>query len=238
MSRLEASFSGYYETTTDDVGRYEFDGVDAHIGSLGAARIRAVHQVAGASIIADLPAGDATVDLVILESGEIRGTVIGPGGLGAIVCATRPGEPMRTSSADRHGKFVFEDVPAGSYAVSLWAMPAEHHSSVSVTIVANESALVELVMPDVGIHLTIKTPTAAEADVVLAPYADNKPDIDRIRRPDASIGFVNERCYTFRYVQPGTYAISHDQRTWQVFQIQSSPPEQVVTIGTFWPEEP
>lgn len=120
-SRLEHWFWGEYETTTDEHGRYVFDGVDIESDGPKSPRLYALHPRYGASLAHVIPPGDQTIELELIGAGVISGIVQDTTTSGVfIIRAERLDEPAesRWTTANYAGEFRFENVPPGDYMLT------------------------------------------------------------------------------------------------------------------------
>ena len=120
-SPVDQWFGGRYETTTDPLGAYVFDGVDpgrefiaptTHLGDASEQRGIGDPRVAARRC-------DGRFEL--LGSGRIEGVVEGLRAARPVVFARRADEPegARRQSVETSGEFRFDDAPPGDYVVSL-----------------------------------------------------------------------------------------------------------------------
>jgi protocatechuate 3,4-dioxygenase beta subunit len=229
-SELEQWFHGEYATTTNEAGEYVFEGVDTHSPDFATPLIMAKHISAGASLLQELPQGDATIDLVLLGTGSIEGVVEGVQSRHLSVLAKRSEEPPGRRRAFAWGDaFRFEDVPQGDYEVALDLPESEQRQATLVSVVPNESARVTLKFRTSTVQLKVKVKGKRagndEHHVELEPAP-----LDRIIRSSRmSDDLVT---YTFHYVKPGNYRLSLDgKKTWREVVVTATPAEQTIEVS-------
>jgi protocatechuate 3,4-dioxygenase beta subunit len=150
---LERWFKCEFATHTGDDGAYSFEGITSvRPPHARPSPISASHEQRGFSVAVAVPEGDATVDLVLLETGVIEGVIDDfPGGF-ASIAAHRRGEEadLRSTRVSPRGTFVIENVPPGDYALVMNGLPGRPVAPpVKVTVVASERVSVRLAMPGV-----------------------------------------------------------------------------------------
>lgn len=152
---------GWHRTETDADGFYRFENLAA-----GSYEVRAAaHGYFETDGEAEIMDGQTTVlDLALepLTFGSVTGTVTnavsGEGVSGAMVMlfrgsmeprgvrsAGRPGGWLRAETGDS-GEYTIEDVPAGDYAVWVWAAGFEWMEPVTVTVLEGEPTVVDIAL--------------------------------------------------------------------------------------------
>lgn len=244
QSRFERWFQGHHETTTDEAGRYDFDGVDVRSDVFGRRLIWATHPQSGGALFKELRAGETRIDFDLLGSGRIEGKVEGLRGGRPPVLAVRSDEPelSRIAMLQPNGEFVFDDVPCGDYTVSLKVPRSAGTSTDKVTVGVGETATAVLVMSNPGVRLTITVPGGCGLEVMLAAADHTTPEPEqtkaRVIMKGASI-WVNgrlarplrsEETVSFNHLVPGKYRASIDGKRWTEIVVAASPAEQTVEI--------
>ena len=226
-SQLEPSFQGHFETLTDAVGAYAFEGIDAHQGPFNKPNIWAEHRDGRSSVIHELAPGDAKIDFALLDTGRLEGVVQGLCGGRPLALAIRSDEPhaARMASVAKDGRFVFEGLPCGSYVVR--AGDAEDISSAEVTLVEAQTASVTLLMKRSSIELIVIVPRGRGTELVIEPVSDGAGVGGRSR--GISVRGNEEHCH-LSFVRPGEYRLSVDKITWTPLRIATSPAEQTVDL--------
>ena len=224
-SRLRQWFAGVYDAISDETGAYVLDGIWKG-PSRKAALISAVHPARGASVVRHLPPGDETIDFVLLGAGTIDGVVEGTRGGYVSVEVVAADEPAgaRWTSVDRSSRFRFDDVPAGDYVVALRAKDRAKSSSATVTVIANQSADVKLVMVSSSVQVTIKVPRGRGKDLVI-----ERPG-DKTGEPVSRLIGIRDDSVSFSDIEPGVYRISLDGKLWTTITVAAEPPEQSVDM--------
>jgi protocatechuate 3,4-dioxygenase beta subunit len=227
-SQLQAWFHGEYETRTDGSGAYEFAGIDSQEHHMRPPLLSAVDERAGASLLRELTSDENTVDLVLLGAGSIAGTVYGLQDRVALVYATRDDEPPRARHARvKDGRFHFDDVPPGTYAVSLDTPPTENVTPINVVVRHRKTSQAKILMKSSTVRLIVRVPAGRGRDLRLEPASEGAGIGDRIRM---STGMGSEDRCRFDYVKPGEYRASLDGTAWTMLRVTASPREQTVDL--------
>ena len=193
-------FQGEYRATTDAAGAYLFDG----IAPMPQAQITAVEATGGTSPASILPAGDATVDLVLAAAGGIDGTIENyPGGIGLV--NARPAAnrtDVHSSDVDVSGAFHFDGLPAGDYVVGMMPLPGKPGApSNHALVVANQRASVTLVLPTKTVTLEITVTGAACKRLALARPGTGPPTGDDL----IGVGRCQANVVELAGIGPGAY---------------------------------
>ncbi len=122
------------------------------------------------------------------------------------------------------GDFVSKHVPPGEYVVSLNGMGRAIVASEKITVTANQTVEVRLVMVSSSVQLTIKVPRGLSQDLVIERLNDTtgEPVSRGISRRDDKVLFAD--------VEPGGYRISLDGATWTPITVAAEPPEQTIDV--------
>lgn len=230
---LVALFAHRYETLTDASGFYCFEGVDTHPSIVRRSTIRAIHSSGAASIIRELPEGDASIDLELIGAGSIQGVVGGINAPGALVHARRIGERFSMSTTvSTSGEFRFFNVPVGEYLVTFDLAPDEPPAKVSVG--PAQCAEVALSIPHSeryrGIRLTVRVSHLESPKLLVAPMRNDAPDLVDTRGPDLIVTFPDRtecECH-FENCSPGLYAVSLDGVVWKPLVVTSMPEQTLI----------
>lgn len=113
-------FGGSFSSVTDAGGQYSVEGV--FVGPVSVAAQDPVSKLGGVAVGEITAEGqNVTVNVVLSPSGTITGTVFRAGGVdpaaGVEVTLMRGYAPVLTQAADAAGRFTFEFVPIGSFAL-------------------------------------------------------------------------------------------------------------------------
>src|ERR1700733_2150973 len=115
---------GNYFVTTDNTGNYVIDGISSlHFIGSGSAQLGATkHNLA--SVPMPAPETDSVIDLMLVATGEIRGTIVGAEDVGDMVFARlRGGDATFTTYVEAGNFFVFSAIPLGDYDVGVTSSP-------------------------------------------------------------------------------------------------------------------
>jgi protocatechuate 3,4-dioxygenase beta subunit len=155
--RLRALMSDHYTATTDARGQFRIDGVSP---TAEPRRIVASHPTLGTSAARTLAAGEVEVELVIVATGGIDGTIanVTPGAAMRLAIAQQVTDHDVSYDAqiDARGGFRFDQVLPGEYEISL---PDRRNTPpISVTVVANARVPVAFELPRVPVRLVVRGP--------------------------------------------------------------------------------
>jgi len=228
----DATLHGHYETTTENDGTYRFGGVHQDKRFSRSPQVWATHR-GMASLIREL-GENATLDFILLESGRIAGTVKMKNAAHVpLIHAVRGDEAKdaRYAAADFHEHtFQFDDVPLGSYIVSLGdEVDAE---PVTVTVRPGETARAVLTVTNSDIQVEVTLPRGAERDFKMEPVSPGAEIRGRVRSAGMTINGQpqDHMTYTLYHVRPGTYRISVDGSTWTEVVVAAEPAVQTFDL--------
>jgi protocatechuate 3,4-dioxygenase beta subunit len=225
---VDQAFAGIHEVTTDSSGAYRIEGVTAD----GRATIVAHHPQHGGALPQTIPSGDATIDFVLVDSGEIHGTIDGDArGLYSVSAShLATGAELRTT-VDRDGSFVFQHVPPGEYQVgSTIVLPGRVPPlPVTVRVVAGQQSRVRLAMPGPGVTLTVKPVGGTCKVAVLSPPGDGPA-----RKQMLSVQTCDPTA-EFQHVPPGEYRACLDNKRCHPITVAAEPKQQTVEITVIAP---
>ena len=146
---LQQWFSCDFETVTDAHGAFAFNGITSvRAPNARPTPIAASHPDLGVSVALPVPAGDAIVDLTLVETGTIEGVVEGFSGRFAMINAHRRGEPadLRGAKLSASGRFVIDRVPPGDYSIAMMSTPGQPTAApVKVSVAASQRTSVRLI---------------------------------------------------------------------------------------------
>jgi hypothetical protein len=206
---IEALLLRLYQSTTRGDGVYKFDGVDTHRSALRQNLLRAIHPELGASLIRDLPSGDVTADLVLFDTGEIRGTITDYLGGSAMAYASRAEEPhgCRRAPVDSRGHFVFRHVPVGKYQISVEAESARFTSRLPTLVDVATNTFWDLFFDVVyeGVDVNVVVRGATDAALVCRRVGGVVDEFGASYRPTSIMLFENDVYFGFERVLPGAY---------------------------------
>ena len=196
--------------------------VDAHVESWRGPYIWATHVRGMASRIRTLPKADATIDLVLFETGRIDGRLVG-GLPRRLVLAVHSDEPeaARMTSTDPGGGFAFEELPDGDYMISV----PDYGSTTPITVVAGQTTNAEIHVVNTLVRLTINY-TREHPGPPQLQRANGEP----LARMMSSMNMGGRSLNLSTDVEPGSYRFSADGITWSPVEVPPSPPEQTIDI--------
>jgi hypothetical protein len=225
---LELEALGAHVAISGEDGTYTLDGVlDVQL----AMRIVAVHGNR-ASTVRPLPPGRDEIDHVLAPTGAIVGSIENMDPLPLMAIATSVDHPdvHYEDMVDRYSGFLFDQLPPGTYDVSLWLTNAV---PVRVVVRANARAPVRFVAPRRTVDLVV----AASGCSYVTLYGTRAGE----RAATAEIGdaVCAGPTMTFDKLAPGTYRVcTDDEADCRTLTVTAMPRVQRVTFTAPAPTSP
>lgn len=222
---LQKWFHASYQTTTDATGAFVFDGIVPSVAPKGRpSQIVASHPSVGSSRPRPVPERDATVDLVLVPTGGIDGTVEGVTGRASPVFARGTTNRVDAGSAevDATGAFHFDALPPGDYTLSMIPLPgASVPPPVKIIVVANQRAVAKLVMPGNTVRVILKAAGGSCDMIMLRPPGDLEA---------SNLAACAEGTATYDGVAPGSYEACSKEGTCTPITVAASPATQTFQL--------
>ena len=204
-------------------GTFQVLGIPPVTGPRARNQISARHPQRGTAPPRELPAGDATVELVLLATGAIDGKVVGASDYQWVrAAATEKGGAHESAELASDGSFTFEGLPAGDYDLTpvrngSWGF---RQPPIRVTVLANQR-ITATVTHLRGIHLTIRSNEPCADSFLFAP-----DDVRGWRSHQPCNGNFAELVD----VQPGAYRACLDRNDCKQIVVTPQPARQTVVI--------
>jgi protocatechuate 3,4-dioxygenase beta subunit len=191
---LRALMRGDFSATTDAAGSFEIIGYNASAEDL---RIEAAHPTAGICGARSLAAGETDVELVLIASGSIDGTVVRQRKGVSRVIASGVDEPQVHYEAEltASGTFRFAQLPPGEYSVRVGGSSAP--PSVRATVTAGARTVVSFELPDHPAELRVYVAAGCNLVSLRTAVTD-----EMLRLESCAEGRV-----TFPELAPGPYQV-------------------------------